>query len=214
LRILSATVPASANDFRFVSIDGRQDGGLGGKGLSIKFIPSPIAGCFVVEPELLLDERGFFTHTWNRDEFVKQGISELPVQSNISLSTEVGTVRGMHYQRPPKQEGKLVRCTQGALFDVVVDLRMDSPSYRKWFAQELTAENHLSMWVPLGCAHGFQTLQPNTEVTYLVTAPYSKQSEGGIRWDDPAIGIKWPVAVARISERDRSLPLLDESKGK
>jgi dTDP-4-dehydrorhamnose 3,5-epimerase len=163
-----------------------------------------------VEPELIFDERGFFTHTWNREEFAKQGIKELPVQSNVSLSTEPGTIRGMHYQLPPNQEGKLVRCTQGSLFDVVVDLRKDSPTYLKWFAQELTAENHRSMWVPLGCAHGFQTIQANTEVTYLVTAPYDKQAERGVRWNDPAIGIAWPRAVTRISERDRGFPLLGD----
>jgi dTDP-4-dehydrorhamnose 3,5-epimerase len=164
-----------------------------------------------VEPELIFDERGFFTHTWNREEFAKQGIKELPVQSNVSLSTEPGTIRGMHYQLPPNQEGKLVRCTQGSLFDVVVDLRKDSPTYLKWFAQELTAENHRSMWVPLGCAHGFQTIQANTEVTYLVTAPYDKQAERGVRWNDPAIGITWPRAVTRISERDRGFPLLGDA---
>ena len=143
---------------------------------------------------------------------MEHGIHEQPVQSNVSLSTEVGTVRGMHYQRPPNEEGKLVRCTQGAIFDVVVDIRKDSPTYLKWFAQELTAKNHLSMWVPLGCAHGFQTMQPNTEITYLVTAPYSRHSEGGIRWDDPAIGIKWPLAVTRMSERDRAFPFLQGTR--
>ena len=178
------------------------------KGISIKFSPSSIGGCFVLQPELLHDERGFFTVMWNRDEFAQHGIHELPVQSNVSLSTQKGTVRGLHYQLPPDQEGKLVRCTRGAIFDVVVDLRKDSPTYLKWFAQELTAENHLSMWIPIGCAHGFQTLEGNTEITYLVTAAYAKQSEAGIRWDDPMISIKWPLPVSRISERDRSFPLL------
>jgi dTDP-4-dehydrorhamnose 3,5-epimerase len=165
-----------------------------------------------VEPELLRDERGFFTRTWSREVFAEHGIHELPVQCNVSLSIEVGTIRGIHYQRPPHQEGKLVRCTQGGIFDVVVDLRKDSPTYLKWFGQELTASNHLSMWVPLGCAHGFQTIKANTEITYLVTAPYEKQAEGGIRWDDPAIGIKWPLAVTRMSERDRAFPLLQGAR--
>jgi dTDP-4-dehydrorhamnose 3,5-epimerase len=132
----------------------------------------------------------------------------VPVQSNFSLSREVGTIRGMHYQHPPNDECKLVRCTQGALFDVVVDLRKDSPTYLAWFGQELTADNHLSMWVPRGCAHGFQTLLPNTEIAYFVTAPYSKKLEDGVRWDDPAIGIKWPLPVSRISERDAEFSLL------
>ena len=166
----------------------------------------------MLEPELLHDERGFFTRMWSREEFAQHGIHDLPIQNNVSLSTERGTVRGLHYQLPPDQEGKLVRCTQGAIFDVVVDLRKDSSTYLKWFSQELTAKNHLSMWIPIGCAHGFQSLEANTEITYLVTAAYAKHSEAGARWDDPAIGIKWPLPVSRISERDRSFPLLTGSR--
>lgn len=148
---------------------------------------------------------------WGREAFAQHGITEVPVQTNFSLSREVGTIRGMHYQRPPNEECKLVRCTQGALFDVVVDLRKDSPSYLAWFGQELTAANHLSMWIPRGCAHGFQTLLPETEIAYFVTAPYSKELEAGIRWDDPAVGIRWPLPVSRISERDMHFPLLERN---
>ena len=161
-----------------------------------------------MEPELFTDERGFFTHTWSREEFLKHGITETPLQSNVSLSKEAGTIRGMHYQLPPHQEGKLVRCTAGAIFDVVLDLREGSPTFLKWFGRELSAENHLSMWVPPGCAHGLQTLLPVTEITYLVTAPYSKELERGVRWNDPAVGIAWPLAVTRMSDRDRVFPLL------
>jgi len=178
------------------------------EGFQIQFKPSPIAGCFVIGANIFPDERGFFAVQWIGEEFASHGITDVPVQSNFSFSKEAGTIRGMHYQHPPHEQAKLVRCTRGAIFDVVVDLRRSSSSYGAWFGQELTAENHLAMWVPVGCAHGFQTLTPETEVSYFVTAPYAKELEGGIRWDDPTLGIRWPRPVSYISERDRVLPFL------
>jgi dTDP-4-dehydrorhamnose 3,5-epimerase len=196
---LPRCLPASKEQF---------SSGLPEQEVRIKFLSNAIGGCFVIEPDIFPDERGFFAVHWLREEFARHGIEDVPVQSNFSFSREAGTIRGMHYQRAPHEQAKLVRCVRGAIFDVVVDLREGSPSHGSWFGQELTAENHLGMWIPTGCAHGFQTLAPETEVSYFVTAPYDKELESGIRWDDPTIGIRWPRQMSHISEKDRVLPLL------
>ena len=161
-----------------------------------------------MEPDVFSDERGSFAVQWSQTAFAKHGIAELPVQSNFSFSKKKGTVRGMHFQRSPHEQAKLVRCPRGAIFDVVVDLRKGSSSYLSWFGQELTAENRLSMWVPRGCAHGFQTLQPETEVAYFVTAPYAPEAEAGILWNDPRVAVQWPLAATYMSEKDKKYPLL------
>lgn len=144
---------------------------------------------------------------WCQREFSDQGIQFTPVQANMSLSTHSGTIRGLHYQVAPALEAKLVRCTRGAIFDVVVDLRPKSPTYRSWHGVSLTAENAQMLYVPEGCAHGCQTTQDMSELLYLTSAFYSPDAVRGLRYDDPAIGIRWPVEVSDISDQDRGWPL-------
>jgi dTDP-4-dehydrorhamnose 3,5-epimerase len=165
------------------------------------FTPLALAGAFLVDLELREDGRGFFARTWAREEF------EAHRQCSLSFNHRRGTLRGLHYQRAPHAEAKLVRCTRGGIHDVIVDLRPDSSSYRQWLAVELTAENRTALYVPEGFAHGFQTLVDATEVFYQVSQSHWPAAEGGIRWDDPAVGIEWPPADERIiSERDRLWP--------
>jgi dTDP-4-dehydrorhamnose 3,5-epimerase len=173
----------------------------------VKFEPTPVVGAFVVDVVPIGDERGFFARAFCRREFAEHGLNPDVVQCNLSLSEDPGTLRGMHFQRPPHEEAKLVRCTRGALWDVVLDLRPGSPSYLRWYGVELTPENRRMLYVPEGCAHGFQTLLPGTEAFYQVSAAYAPAFEGGVRWDDPAFGIEWPDAPARtLSEKDRAWP--------
>lgn len=168
--------------------------------------PTPLNGTYLIDLEKRGDERGFFARTFCSKEFEKYGLESTFVQTNDSLSVEKGTLRGMHYQLPPYEETKLVRCIQGSLYDVVLDLRKDSPTFGQSFGHLLTSENRTMMYVPKGCAHGFLTMEPNTEVLYFVSTPYAPEHERGIRWNDPAFHINWPDTPSVLSERDRIHP--------
>ena len=170
------------------------------------FVETKIAGAWIVDVERLGDGRGFFARAWGREEFAAKGITAELSQANLSFSQQAGTVRGMHFQRAPHEEMKAVRCVRGGIFDVVLDLRKGSPTFGQWEGVELTAENRRMLVVPEGCAHGFQTLEDDTEVFYLVSAAYAPESEGGVRWDDPAFGIAWPLPVIEISKKDAEHP--------
>ena len=173
------------------------------------FVETPLAGAFVVRPQALTDERGAFARTFCRDEFSARGLDSRVAQCNTSYNTYAGTLRGMHYQSAPHAEAKLVRCTSGSIYDVAVDLRPDSPSYGRWFGAILSAENRDALFIPAGCAHGFQTLSDDSEILYQMSTPYVPDAARGVRWDDPAFGIDWPAppAVGRtISERDATYP--------
>lgn len=172
----------------------------------MRFAETPIPGAFVVEAEPRADERGFFARTWCREEFETRGLEPRLAQCSVSYNRHAGTLRGMHYQKAPHAEAKLVRCTVGAVYDVLVDLRPDSPAYLHWFGAELTAANRRGLYVPVGVAHGFQTLADDTEVFYQISEPYHPELAGGVRWDDPALGIRWPLADPILSPRDRSFP--------
>ena len=167
------------------------------------FTETKLAGAFLIEPERNNDVRGFFARNWSEKEFAEQGLVSRFVEANISFSHKTGTLRGMHYQEAPYGQVKLVRCTSGAIYDVIVDLRSDSPTFKQWTAVELTAQNHLTLYVPLGFAHGFQTLADDSEVTYQVSSVYHPESSSGIRWNDPAIGISWPDGERVIIARDQ-----------
>jgi dTDP-4-dehydrorhamnose 3,5-epimerase len=160
-------------------------------------------GAFIIEPERIEDERGFFARTFCEKEFAERGLETRFVQDSVSFNRRKGTLRGLHYQTPPHAEIKLVRCTRGAIHDVIVDLRPGSATFRKWLAVELTAENGTLLYVPKGVAHGFQTLMDNTEVLYSISVPYGAGNARGVRWDDPAFGIRWPLPVSVLSARDR-----------
>lgn len=175
----------------------------------MKFHPTPLHGAFTIELEKRGDDRGFFARFFCQKEFEAAGIPTSIVQINNSLSAKAGTLRGMHYQLPPAAEVKVVRCIRGALFDVIIDLRPDSPTYGQWFGAELTAENRLMMYVPQGFAHGLQTLADDTEAFYLVNAYYGPDEERGVRFDDPKFGIKWPRPPADLSPKDRGWPDFD-----
>lgn len=161
---------------------------------------------FEIHLEPKSDERGFFARTWCQKEFAAHGLSPRLVQCNVSFNTRRGTLRGIHYQAAPHAEAKLVRCTKGAIYDVVVDLRPESPTLRGWMAVVLTAKNRRALYVPEGCGHGFLTLEDETEVFYQMSEFYNTESARGVRWDDPAFQIAWPEKVEVISERDRSYP--------
>jgi len=170
------------------------------------FRPTGLAGVRLIELEHTGDERGFLARTFCTRELAAQGLETGFVQHSISHTERAGSVRGMHFQRPPHEEVKLLHCMRGAIHDVLIDIRPDSPTYRRWEAYELTAENRLQLYVPAGLAHGFQTLLPNTEVAYLISAFYAPQAAAGIRHDDPAFAISWPLPVADISPKDRAWP--------
>ena len=174
------------------------------------FTRTAIDGVLVIDIEPRGDERGFFARTYCRREFEEHGLNPDIAQCNVSLSRRAGTVRGMHLQLPPHAEAKLVRCSRGALWDVALDLRPESSTYLHWVGFELSEENRRMMYVPEGCAHGFQTLADDTETVYQMSAAYVPEAQAGVRWDDPAFGIEWPTAVERtISERDASWPDYD-----
>ena len=175
------------------------------------FAETKLSGAFIVEPQRILDDRGFFARTWTAEEFDERGLNPRIAQCSVSYNAKRATVRGMHYQIDPHTEAKLVRCTRGAIYDVAVDLRADSPTYLHWMAIELTADNGRMFYIPEGLAHGYQTLHDETEVFYQISAKYHPQAARGIRWDDPAIGIEWPLPVSVISERDRNLPLMSSA---
>ena len=173
------------------------------------FDETKLAGAKIIDLELRGDERGFFARSWCQREFEEQGLNTGLAQANISMSRSRGTLRGMHYQVAPHAETKLVRCTRGAIFDVIVDLRDDSPTYGEWLGFELTAANAQMLYVPEGFAHGFETLEDDTEVAYHVTEFYTPGAERGLRYDDPAIGIVWPLAVQVVSPKDAAWPLIE-----
>jgi len=172
----------------------------------VKFVETELAGAFVVEPEPLEDERGFFARTWCRREFAAHGLCVELAQCNISYNRQRGTLRGMHYQSEPYAEAKLVRCTAGAIYDVIVDLRPGSASYGRHWGVELSARNRTMLYVPRGFAHGFLTLEDDSEVFYQISEFYAPAHARGFRYDDPAFAIRWPAAVQVISERDRGYP--------
>jgi dTDP-4-dehydrorhamnose 3,5-epimerase len=172
----------------------------------MQFTETEIGGAFILDAEQIADERGFFARSWARDEFEAHGLNPHLAQCNLSYNHRKGTVRGMHWQAAPHAETKLVRCTQGGIYDVVVDLRADSPTYLRWIGAELTAENRRALYIPEGCGHGFQTLADGTEVLYMITEYYTPAAARGMRWNDPAITVTWPLAVTVISERDAQYP--------
>jgi dTDP-4-dehydrorhamnose 3,5-epimerase len=166
-----------------------------------------LAGAYRIDLEPREDERGFFARAWCQKEFAEHGLETRIVQSNLSYNRYKGTLRGMHYQAPPHEEVKLVRCIRGSIFDVIIDLRPDSPTYLQWVGVELTAANRQMLYVPRGFAHGFQTLEDDTEVFYHVSEFYHPQAERGVRWNDPRFGIAWPAVEKRIiSTKDQSWP--------
>jgi dTDP-4-dehydrorhamnose 3,5-epimerase len=170
------------------------------------FTETPLGGAYVIDLHLLSDERGFFARTRCRREFEAHGLNPQVAQCNVSMTRKRATLRGMHYQAAPRPEAKLVRCTAGAVHDVIVDLRSDSRTFKRWFAVELTARNHRMLYIPEGLAHGFLTLTDDVEMTYEMSEFYAPELARGVRWNDPAFGIEWPLEVLAISERDRSHP--------
>jgi dTDP-4-dehydrorhamnose 3,5-epimerase len=171
----------------------------------VRFEETPLAGSFFIDPEPVADERGFFARTFCSREFAARGMKHQFVQCSISFSARRGTLRGMHYQRTPHEEAKLVRCTAGAIFDAIIDLRPGSPTRGRWAATELSAANHRILYVPEGFAHGFQTLEDGCEVAYQISTVFHPEASAGVRWDDPAFGIVWPEVETRvIADRDRS----------
>lgn len=175
------------------------------------FEPTRLEGAFVVEPEKLEDGRGFFARSWCLREFEAHGLNPRMVQCNISLSKRKGTLRGIHYQAPPHAEAKLVRCTAGSIYDVIIDLRPESPTFEKYAAEVLTARNHKMLYVPEDFAHGFLTLEDDSEVFYQMSEFYVPEQSKGVRWNDPVFGIEWPIAPCLMSERDRGYPDFNRS---
>lgn len=172
----------------------------------MKFVETAIPGAFVVEMERIEDERGFFARTWCADEFRRMGLNNRIAQCNVSFNTRRGTLRGMHYQAQPHEEAKVVRCTQGRIHDVIVDIRPGSARFKESFAIELSAANRKMLYVPEGVAHGFQTLEDQTEVFYQMTESFHPEAAAGFRWNDPAFRIYWPLEATLVSARDRAYP--------
>ncbi len=172
----------------------------------MKFFRTELEGAYIIELDRLDDDRGFFARAWCHTEMKEHGLAARVAQANVSFNTRAGTLRGMHYQVTPYEETKLIRCTRGALFDVIVDLRRDSPTFKKWMGVELTAQNYKLLYVPAHFAHGFITLEDDTEAMYLVSEFYTPGAERGLRWNDPEFGITWPRPVEVISEKDTNWP--------
>lgn len=170
------------------------------------FKETKLKGAYIIDIERLEDQRGFFARSWCQREFDAHGLNPHLVQCSISLNARRGTLRGMHYQAKPLEEAKLVRCTKGSIHDVIVDVRPGSPTFSQYIGLLLTADNRLSFYVPEGCAHGFLTLEDNTEVFYQMSEFYAPEYSRGFRWNDPAFGIEWPTKVQVISDRDRNYP--------
>jgi len=170
------------------------------------FIETELKGVYIIEPERIKDERGFFARTWCKREFEAHGLNPNLVQCSISFNKKKGTLRGMHYQIAPYEETKLVRCTMGAIYDVIVDLIPESKTFKQWISIELTSENRKMLYIPEGLAHGFLTLTDNTEVFYQMSESYMPEYAKGVRWDDPAFGIHWPIDILVISKKDRQFP--------
>lgn len=173
----------------------------------MRFIETKLKGAFIIEAERFIDDRGFFARGWSLKELQEHGINLQFVESNFSFNLKKGTLRGMHYQAAPHAQAKMVRCTRGSVFDVAIDLQPDSPTFKQWVGTELSADNFLMFFIPGGFAHGYQTLEDNTEVAYEISSPYARESSKGVRWNDPAFGIKWPDVGERIMvPRDRDYP--------
>lgn len=175
----------------------------------MKFEECEVAGARVIDASPHQDERGRFLRAWCSQEFAQHDVDFRPVQANMGFSHKAGTVRGVHYQVAPALEAKLVRCTRGAIFDVVVDLRPDSAGYLSWFGTRLSADNARMLYVPEGCGHACQSLEADTEIHYMASAAFDAECVRGARFDDPAIGIRWPIPVSLISEQDRTWPLIE-----
>lgn len=172
------------------------------------FQETKLAGAFVIELEKFEDERGFFARSWSEREFAERDLEPRLAECNVSFNPKRGTLRGLHYQTSPHGQAKVVRCTMGAIFDVIVDLRPKSSTFKQWVSVELTARNHRMLYVPKDFAHGFQTLEDDTEVFYQMSHPYAAPAGCGVRWDDPALAIHWPLSVTVISKKDRRFPFL------
>jgi dTDP-4-dehydrorhamnose 3,5-epimerase len=175
----------------------------------MRFMETGILDARVMDPSPHQDERGRFLRAWCAREFAEHGLDFVPVQANLGFSKTAGIVRGMHFQVAPATEAKLVRCTRGAIFDVVVDLRPQSPSYGEWYGVEITAENGRMLYVPANCAHGYQTLEDCTDIYYMTSAFYAPSAVRGVRFDDPAFGIQWPLVPTLVSDQDRNWPLVE-----
>lgn len=174
----------------------------------MRFAETEISGAWVIDPNPHEDNRGRFMRAWCAREFLEHGIEFSPIQANMGFSLCKGTVRGMHYQMAPAPEAKLIRCTRGVMFDVVLDLRPGSPSFGEWYGVELSAENGRMLYIPEQCAHGYQTLEDETEMYYMASAFYTPSAARGVRFDDPAFGIQWPLAATLVSQQDLTWPLL------
>jgi len=177
----------------------------------MKFVETPLAGAYTVELEPFLDERGLFARTFCQKEFARIGFDKQIVQINQSITTQKGTIRGMHYQHPPVCEIKIVRCIRGAVFDVMVDLRAGSSTFLQWYGMELSKDNMRLLYIPEGFGHGFQALTDNAELIYFVSTFYSPVHERGLKYDDPALSIDWPLPTSIISAKDKSYPLIDNN---
>ena len=170
------------------------------------FTETNLKSAFVIDLDAHKDQRGFFARSWCMEEFQKRGLNTNVVQCNISYNENRGTLRGMHYQSAPYEEAKLVRCTMGSVYDVIIDLRRNSPTYKKWFSVELSALNRRAIYIPVGFAHGFQTLEDGTELFYQMSESFHPESAKGVRWNDPIFGIYWPAGQKIISTKDQSFP--------
>ena len=168
------------------------------------FSETKLSGAYIIDIEKIKDERGFFARTWDKNEFSKLGLESEFVQSSISLNKKKGTIRGMHYQIKPYEENKIVRCTKGRIFDVIIDIRADSITFKEWLSVELSEDNYKILYIPKGFAHGFQTLEDNTEIYYQISEQYSTKLSKGVKYDDETFDIKWPLEISVISEKDKS----------
>ena len=173
------------------------------------FTETILKNAYVIELEKREDHRGFFARTWDKKEFEEHNLNSNLVQCNVSFSKKCGTLRGMHYQKKPFEESKVIRCVKGKIFDVIIDLRSSSSTFKKWFGVELTEENYKMLYVPEGFAHGFQTLEDNSEIIYQVSEFYTPNSELGIHWNDPEFNITWPIEEKIITEKDNSWKLFN-----
>jgi dTDP-4-dehydrorhamnose 3,5-epimerase len=172
----------------------------------MRFVTRQIAGVYLVELDTIDDHRGFFARSFCMSEFRDRGLDPVIAQCSVSWNHKRGTLRGMHFQAAPHAEAKLVRCTRGAVYDVVVDLRPESPTYLKWDAMEINADNRTAVYIPKGCGHGFQSLCDNTEILYHMSEPHHPGASSGVRWNDPAFAIEWPIAEPILSDKDRCYP--------
>lgn len=172
----------------------------------MRFLETPLSGAYVMEVEKREDERGFFGRSWCARELAEHGLDTSVVQANVSFNKAKGTVRGMHFQSAPHEEVKIVRCTRGSMYDVIVDLRPESPTYCQWFGIELSADNYRMLYIPKRFGHGYQTLEDDVDLMYMVSSSFAPEHATGVRHDDPAFGITWPLSITMINEKDRSWP--------